>query len=110
MTVFTGVFHRETVDRFAEVSLPLLLEPGFREADFDRLQQTQLNGLVQDLRANNDEELTRERLQTNIFAGTPYGHPALGTVAGIGSLALGDVQAIITGSPCTWAPTVGPLV
>jgi zinc protease len=40
MTVFTGVFHRETVDRFAEVSLPLLLEPGFREADFDRLQQT----------------------------------------------------------------------
>ncbi len=100
MTVFTGVFHRETVDRFARIALPLLLEPGFRQMDFDRLQQTQLNALVQDLRANNDEELTRERLQTNIFAGTPYGHPALGTVAGIGSLALGDVQAFVERAYC----------
>ena len=38
---------------------------------------------MQDLRSNNEEELGKERLQTNIFRGTPYGHVALGTVAGI---------------------------
>ena len=47
------------------------------------MKDAQLNALVQDLRSNNEEELGKERLQTNIFRGTPYGHVALGTVAGL---------------------------
>src|SRR5262249_35994340 len=43
-------------------------------------------------RGSNDEELGKERLQTNIFAGTPYGHPVLGTIAGIQSIMLADVK------------------
>ena len=35
-----------------------------------------------DLRSNNEEELAKERLQADVFAGTPYAHPVLGTVAG----------------------------
>ena len=60
--------------------LPQLARPGFRDEDFSRLKDAQLNALVQDLRSNNEEELGKERLQTNIFRGTPYGHVALGTV------------------------------
>jgi zinc protease len=74
---------------------PMLLEPGFREEDFTRLKDAQLNALTQDLRANNEEELAKERLQENIFRGTPYGHPALGTMAGIQAITLGDVKQFI---------------
>jgi len=107
MTVFTGVVHRDNLDRFAGIVLPQLLHPGLRETDFSRLQQSQLNALVQDLRESNDEELGKERLQTNLFAGTPYGHPVLGTVAGIGAIALGDVQRFMAAHYARAALTVG---
>ncbi len=74
--------------------LPQLLDPGWREEDFKRVKDAQLNALVQDLRSNNEEELGKERLQTNIFRGTPYGHVALGTVAGLNAITLDDVKAV----------------
>src|SRR5262249_5403149 len=46
-----------------------------------------------DLRSNNEEELGKERLQTNIFKGTPYGHVALGTIGGLTAITLDDVKA-----------------
>jgi zinc protease len=95
MTTVTGVIHRDNAERFADIALKQLVEPGLRETDFTRLKQNQMNALVQDLRANNDEELGKERLQATIFAGTPYGHPVLGTVAGIESITLDDVRAFI---------------
>jgi zinc protease len=54
-----------------------------------------LSALVQDLRESNDEELGKERLQANVFAGTPYGHPALGTVEGLRALTLDDVRRFV---------------
>ena len=95
MTVFTGVVHRDNADRFADIALKQLLDPGLREDDFARLKAKQLNALVQDLRANNEEELGKERLQTNIFAGSPYGHTTLGTVAGIEAITLDDVRTYV---------------
>jgi zinc protease len=92
MTTFTGTIHRERWQRFLELTLPQLVDPGWREEDFRRVKERQLNELVQDLRANNEEELGKERLQTNIFRGTPYGHVALGTVAGINAVTLEDVK------------------
>ena len=92
MTTFTGVIHRDHWPVFFGTVLPQLLDPGFRDEDFKRLKDAQLNALVQDLRSNNEEELGKERLQTNIFRGTPYGHVALGTVAGINAITLDDVK------------------
>ena len=83
MTTFTASVHKDNWSRFADIALPMLTEPGFREDDFKRLKEAQLNALREDLRSNNEEELGKERLQANLFAGTPYGHPVLGTVAGI---------------------------
>jgi zinc protease len=95
MTTFTARVHRDNWDRFAAVALPQLSTPGFRQEDFARLKDQQRNELLQDLRTNNEEELGKERLQALVFAGTPYGHPVLGTVAGLDAITLEDVKAFV---------------
>lgn len=92
VTTFTGIIHRDHWSRFLATVLPQLLDPGFRADDFKRLKDAQLNALVQDLRSNNEEELGKERLQTNIFRGGPYAHVTLGTVAGLNAITLDDVR------------------
>ncbi len=92
MTTFTGSTHKDNWDQYLGIALPLLVDPGFREEDFRRLKDAQKNALVLDLKDNNEEEFGKERLQTNVFAGTPYGHPVLGTVKGIESITLDDVK------------------
>jgi zinc protease len=95
MTTFTAVVHRDNLDRFADIVIPQITAPGLREADFSRLQASHLNALLQDLRSNNEEELGKERLQTNLFVGTPYGHTTLGTAAGLEAIGIEDVRAFI---------------
>lgn len=95
MTAFTGVTHRDNLQQFAKIALPQLLDPGFRTEDFERLKAMQRNALLQDLRANNEEELGKERLQETIFASTPYGHTALGTAAGIDRIGIEDVREFV---------------
>lgn len=107
MTTLTGVIHRDRLEEFADIVLPQLLQPGLREDDFARLKEQQLNELVQDLRANNEEELGKERLQVNLFAGSPYGHTTLGTVAGIESLALEHVRSFLSGAYTRANLTIG---
>ncbi|MFN0094098.1 MAG: M16 family metallopeptidase, partial [Dehalococcoidia bacterium] len=93
VTTFTGIIHRDNLDPFLGIVLPQLTRPGFREEDFARLKENQHNELLQDLRANNEEELGKERLQTLIFRDGPYGHPTLGTESGIAAITLDDVKA-----------------
>ena len=107
MTVFTGSVHRENGGAYLETVLPQLLDPGFREEDFRRLKDAQRNALAQDLIANNEEELGKEELQAVVFAGTPYGHPALGTLAGIDAITLDDVNAFWKKAYTRAALTVG---
>ena len=95
MVTLTGTFPKDGWERFAEVALPQLTEPGFRDEDFRRVKDEQRNALLQDLRESNDEELGKERLQADLFAGTPYGHPALGTVAGLEAITLDDVKTFV---------------
>ncbi len=95
MVTLTGSFPQDGWDRFADVALPQLVDPGFREEDFRRVKDEHLNALVQDLRESNDEELGKERLQANLFAGTPYGHAALGTVEGLKAITLDDVKGFV---------------
>ncbi|MES2739953.1 MAG: pitrilysin family protein [Pseudomonadota bacterium] len=92
MTTFTGSTHRDNWSRFNDIVMPMLLAPGFREDDFKRLKDAQKNALLLDLKDNNEEEFGKERLQTTIFAATPYGHPVLGTVKGLDAITLDDVK------------------
>jgi zinc protease len=108
LTTFTARVHRDNWARFAEIALPQLEEPGFREEDFRRLKDQQKNELVEDLRTNNEEELGKERLQALVFEGTPYGHPALGSVAGIEAITLDDVKDFVHKAYTRAALRVGP--
>ncbi len=107
MTIFTGVVHKDAWTKFADVALPQLVAAGFREEDFRRIKDAQKNALVQNLKNSNDEELGKERLQQRIYAGTPYGHPVLGTVAGIDAITLDDVKAFAQKAYTQAALTVG---
>jgi zinc protease len=95
MTTITGSIHKDNWSKFFDIVLPQLLTPGFRDDDFQRIKDQQMNALTQDLRNNNEEELGKEALINRIYAGTPYGHTALGTVAGIKSITLDDVRKFI---------------
>ncbi|PYD86093.1 insulinase family protein [Pseudomonas syringae pv. pisi] len=107
MTTFTGTIHKDNWDQFLGIAMPLLVDPGFREEDFRRLKDAQRNALVLDLKDNNEEEFGKERLQANVFAGTGYGHPVLGTVAGIDAITLDDVKAFYAKAYTRGAVKVG---
>ena len=92
MTTFTGSIHKDNWDNYVDIALPQLLSPGFREDDFRRLKDAQKSALAVDLKDNNEEEFGKERLQANVFAGTPYGHPVLGSTKGIDAITLDDVR------------------
>jgi len=93
LTTLTGIIHADNWPAFLDTVLPMLTDPGFREEDFHRIKDQQRSALLQDLRDQNEEELGKERLQANLFAGTPYGHPVLGTAAGIDAITLDEVRA-----------------
>ncbi|HEV2719176.1 MAG TPA: insulinase family protein, partial [Thermoanaerobaculia bacterium] len=95
MTTLTASIHKDNWDKFFDIVLPQLTEPGFRDEDFKRIKDAQLNALKESLRNNNEEELGKEELQNRIYAGTPYGHTPLGTVAGIQAITLDDVKQFI---------------
>jgi zinc protease len=107
VTTFTASIHRDNWKPFLDIVLPMLTEPGLRDDDFKRVKDSQANALKEDLRSSNEEELGKERLQANIFAGTPYGHPALGTVAGIESITPDDVRNFIHTAYTRGALTMG---
>ncbi len=91
-TTFTLRIHRDNWKAFFDIALPMLLEPGLRDEDFQRVRDEQANSLKQDLRSDNEEELAKEELQSILYAGTPYGHPGGGTVAGIAAITPDDVR------------------
>lgn len=95
MTTLTASIHRDNWKKYLDIVMPQLLDPGFRQEDFTRIRDGQLNALTQNLRNNNEEELGKEELINRLYAGTPYGHTALGTVAGINSITLDDVKKFI---------------
>jgi zinc protease len=96
MTTFNGSIHADNVATYFDTVLPQLLAPGWRAEDFERVKQQVRNSLVQDLRTNNDEELGKEALQSALFAGTGYGHPSQGSVAGIDSITLEDAKRFVS--------------
>jgi zinc protease len=93
MTVFTGSIHRDNWKAFLDIALPMLVSPGLREEDFRRLRDAARSALLVDLRQNNEEELAKERLQANVFAGTAFGHPVAGSARGLDAISLEDVRS-----------------
>ena len=91
MTTFAGATHTDNLAGYYKLLRAQLLEPGWREDDFARIKDEAINNIKVGLR-NNDEEMAKEVLYQNIYAGTPYGHYNLGTVSSLSSLTLDDVK------------------
>jgi zinc protease len=93
MTVFQGATHIDNLDKYYGLISQMLLDPGFRQDDFNRLKTDSINYLKVSLRESNDEELGKEYLYNIIYAGHPYEHNNFGTVSSLEKLTLADVQA-----------------
>ncbi len=93
MTVFSGTTHVDNLEEYYGLVRQMLLEPGFREEDFSRLQDEAVNFLKNSLREGNDEELGKEELYLNIYGPRhPYGHHNKGTVSSLEKMKLQDVK------------------
>ncbi len=93
MTRFSATVHRDALDAWTELTLERLLEPGWREGDFERLKQQLINNIKTDLRSSNDEELAKEVLYAKLYTGHPYGSLNLGALSDLEAITLDDVKA-----------------
>jgi len=92
VTVFSGRTHIDNLDEYYGLFREVILEPAFKEEDFERVKTDVLNYVQTSLRYSQDEELGKEALYEFIFAGTPYGHIEEGHVKSLESITLADVK------------------
>ena len=93
MTVISGRVHKDNLTAYYSLFTDAILLPAFRQEDLDRIKSQTLNYLETTLRYSSDEELGKAVLYNEMYAGSPYGHVVEGTVAGVKSITLEDVQA-----------------
>src|SRR5579871_497319 len=92
MVTFSGSTHVDNLEQYYGLLRAMLLNPGWRPEDFQRVKDDAINFLRVNLRGNNDEELAKEVLDEEIYQGTPYGHYYAGTVSSLEKMTLDDVQ------------------
>ncbi len=88
MTAFWIHTQAECLEPAYEILRQMLLDPGWREDDFERLRSDTVNLLAVTLRGENDEELAKEALAGEIFRDHPYERHNAGTVASLRKLTL----------------------
>jgi zinc protease len=93
MTVFSGTTHLDNLEKYYSLIREMLLDPGFRADDFQRLKEEAINYLKTSLRGGNDEELGKEVLYTMIYPAThPYGHQNVGAVSALEKMTIQDAR------------------
>lgn len=92
MTVIFGRTHKDNLNVFLPLFTQAILHPAFKQEDFERIKSNLLNFLEKDLRYANDEELGKAAFYEFVFDGTPYKHISDGTIEGLKSITLEDVQ------------------
>ena len=93
MTRFSGSVHRDNLDTWYAIASEQLLNPGWKESDFTRLQKQLVSAIRSDLRANNDEEFGKEALYEFIYGDDhAYGSLSLGHAKDVEALTLDDVK------------------
>ncbi|MEJ2274967.1 MAG: pitrilysin family protein [Woeseiaceae bacterium] len=94
MTRLAGQVHKDNLDAWYDLVRGQLLFPAWSEQDFARIKTQMKNAIRTNLVGNNDEELGKEYLYTQIYGtGHPYGALTLGAVGDLESITLDDVKA-----------------
>jgi zinc protease len=97
----------ELLESFCPVLLEVLTKPRMAPDDFERLRAVTRSELEDDLKVGDDEELGKEALQAFLYEGHPYGHPTLGTSAGLATMTVEQVRAQREQTLCASRATVG---
>jgi zinc protease len=93
MTRLSGQVHKDNLTTWYRLISGQLLSPGWREQDFRRVKTQLVNSIRTSLVGNNDEELGKEVLYSEIYGGGhPYGSLNLGHIADIEATTLADVK------------------
>lgn len=93
MTRLSGQVHKDNLETWYELIRGQLLSPGWREQDFKRVQTQLVNAIRTGLVGNNDEELGKEALYSEIYGPEhPYGSLNLGHIGDIEAMTIADVQ------------------
>ncbi len=93
MTRLSGSVHKDNLADWYNLVSAQLLEPGWRESDFERVKTQAVNGIRSNLVGNNDEELGKEVLYQFIYGEDhAYGNFNGGASDHIAGLTLADVQ------------------
>lgn len=92
MICFAAETHIENLDAFYEIFRSMLLDPGWRKDDFERLREDAVNYLEVGLRGQNDEELAKEILYQRIFLDHPYHQNCAGAVSSLRALTVSDLR------------------
>jgi len=93
MAVFSGTIHKDNLEKYYNLVRNMLLDPGFREDDFNRLKTNQLNFIEKTLVSNMDEQFGKEILNLALYEGHPYGHHEAGTADSLKNLTVDDVKS-----------------
>jgi zinc protease len=91
-TVFVARVHRDHLPVFLPILEDVLARPRLPRGELERLRDNALSELTLELRGNDDEELGKQTLQAMLYEDHPYGHPPLGTEAGLRAAGLSDVE------------------
>jgi zinc protease len=106
-TVFAAEVAANDLPRFYPLLHDVLLAPRLDEESFTRLRMRAESELGDELKGANDEALGKEALQALLYEGHPYGHPPVGTQAGLAAIGLADVKAHHARVFCKDRVTVG---
>lgn len=94
MTRLSGQVHEDNLDTWYGLVMEQLLSPGWRERDFTRVRTQLVNAIRTGLVGNNDEELGKEMLYSEVYGpGHPYGSLNLGDVSDLEAMTLEDVES-----------------
>jgi zinc protease len=92
MTVIYGRTHKDNLLEYASILEEVVMEPAFREEDFNRIRTDLVNYLEKSLRYASDEELGKAVLSEFVYQNTAYGHVEEGHVSSLKSITLDDVK------------------
>jgi len=94
MTRLSGQVHKDNLDTWYRYIRSQLLNPGWVESDFERIKTRQVNAIRTGLVSNNDEELAKEVLYSDIYGPAhPYGSLNAGNSSEVEAITLEDVKA-----------------
>lgn len=92
MLGFTAEVHADHLEEFYRMFSGMILDPGWRQDDFERLRDDAVNYLEVALRGQNDEELAKDVLCSRVYAGHPYERHNAGTVSSLHALTVARVK------------------